>query len=168
MQHSFDIEIATKYGIAEAVILNNITFWIARNQANEEHYHDGRYWTFNSIKAFSKLFPYLSEKQIRHALNHLIKEDVLITGNYNKKPYDRTLWYAFSDRYLAICPTGQMDLPHRENGFAPQGNPIPYINTYIKPDISSEKQKTEKTKNQFHNFEQRNYDFDELEKAMLR
>ena len=137
MEHSFDVEVAQKYGIAEAVLLNNITFWIAKNHANEEHFYEGRYWTFNSIKAFGELFPYLSEKQIRHALNHLIEENVLITGNFNQKSYDITLWYGFSDRYLAICPLGKMDLPSRENGFAPQGKPIPYINTDIKENIST-------------------------------
>ena len=35
MQHSFDVELAQKYGLLEAIILNNLNFWIAKNEANE-------------------------------------------------------------------------------------------------------------------------------------
>ena len=59
MIHSFDIEVAKKYGITEAILLNNINFWIEKNKANEINFYDGYYWTFNSKKAFSELFPYL-------------------------------------------------------------------------------------------------------------
>lgn len=141
MIHSFDKDIATKYGMLEAVLLNYFYFWIEKNKANNINFYDGKYWTFNSLKALTKLFPYSSEKQIRVAINHLKTEDLVITGNYNKEGYDRTLWYALTDKAEsllfteksqsdAICPTGKMDLPHRENGFAPQGEPIPFNNTF--------------------------------------
>lgn len=31
---------------------------------------------------------YLTENQIRRALNHLIDEDVILTGNFNRTAYD--------------------------------------------------------------------------------
>ena len=37
MQHYFDINIAMKYGIQPAIILNNLYFWIEKNRANEKH-----------------------------------------------------------------------------------------------------------------------------------
>ena len=83
MPHCFDVEIAKKYGILEAILLNYFRFWIQKNEANEVHYHDGRYWTYNSIKAFCELFPYASKKMIEKAINHLVEEGLLVTGNYN-------------------------------------------------------------------------------------
>lgn len=132
MQHSFDVEIAEKYGVNCAIILNNLQFWIAKNKANGTNFHDGRFWTFNSMKAFSELFPYMTSKQIRGALDTLRDEGLLITGNYNVKPYDRTLWYALTEKGECICPTGQMEMPNKANGNAPQGTPIPDINTDTK------------------------------------
>lgn len=129
MHHSFSIELAEQYGILEAVLLNHFQFWITHNAANDVHYHDGRYWTFNTVKAFADLFPYASAKQIRTALNRLIDAGVLMTGNYNKTTYDRTLWYAFTDEGLTICPIRQMDVTRKKNADAQKGKPIPNTNT---------------------------------------
>ena len=40
MQHYFDIDIATEYGINAAIILENMRFWLAKNEANEANFHD--------------------------------------------------------------------------------------------------------------------------------
>ena len=44
MTHNFDTEIATEYGINEAILLNNIYYWVEYNKANEKNFHDGYYW----------------------------------------------------------------------------------------------------------------------------
>lgn len=129
MPHCFEVELAQKYGILEAILLNYFRFWIQKNEANDVHFHDGTYWTYNSVKAFCDLFPYASTKMIRNAIDHLIDEGLLITGNYNKSPYDKTLWYALTDKGKSICPTGQIELPDEANRDAPQGKPIPVSNT---------------------------------------
>lgn len=93
----FSVEMATKYGVIPAILIENFIGWKKNNKTDGEHFYDGRTWTCNSKKELSKLFPYLSEKQIRYAIDKLLEQGVLITGNYNKTPYDRTLWYAFKD-----------------------------------------------------------------------
>ena len=125
MQHHFDVELAQKYGVAEAILLNHFEYWIELNRSNEKNFYDGRYWTFNSMKAFSKIFPYMTEKKIRNALKHLQDEGLIVTGNYNKLAYDRTLWYAFSDLAESILPKGQMEDPEMANGYFQKVEPIP-------------------------------------------
>lgn len=136
MTHSFDTVIAEKVGINAAVIFYNIQFWIEKNKANEKHFYDGNYWTYNSVKAFSDLFPYLTEKQIRAAISKLEIEGYLTTGNFNKSSYDRTKWYSIpSDKRLdCILPTGQMEEPLKANGIYPQGEPIPDSKPNMKTD----------------------------------
>ena len=102
MDHSFNIEVAKELGIAPAVILNNMDWWIEKNKANEKHFHDGYYWTYNSRKAYVLQFPYLTERQIEYALKKLIDEGYIITGNYNKASFDRTLWYAITKKGYCI------------------------------------------------------------------
>lgn len=143
MQHSFDVELAKEYGILEAILMQNIYFWIKKNKANKKHFYDDRYWTYNSRKAFSEMFPYASEKQIRRALEKLENLNILITGNYNKQWSDRTLWYSFSDIGLSIVQKRQMQLSEKTNDKCPngqmtnaqEGKAIPYINTDNKPNI---------------------------------
>lgn len=125
MEHHFNVEIAKEYGILEAIILNNFQHWIEKNRANGKNFHDGHYWTYNSAKAFSELFPYASQKQIRKALQNLIAEGIIQTGNYNKNPYDRTLWYSFTEKGDSIFQMGKIDVPKRENGNDLEGQPIP-------------------------------------------
>lgn len=125
MTHSFDVEIAKEYGVNCAVILQHLYFWIAKNKANDRNFHDGRYWTYNSIKAFSDLFPYMTDKQIRNALKSLEETGLVLTGNYNSSAYDRTKWYALSEKGESIFLYGKSHLPKTENGSDKKGEPIP-------------------------------------------
>lgn len=147
MEHHFNVELAKEYGILEAIILNNLQFWIEKNRANGTNFHDGHYWTYNSAKAFSELFPYASQKQIRKALQNLIGEGIIQTGNYNKNPYDRTLWYSFTEKGNRIFQTVNIDLPKRENGNDLEGQPIPNNKKDNKTDNKLKESKKEESNN---------------------
>lgn len=125
MNHSFDIEIAEKYGVNEAIFIENMKFWIAKNQANGRHFYEGRYWTYNSAKAYEELFPYWTAKQIRRIIDWLVKYGVLLKGNFNQSAYDRTLWYTFAT---------QDHLPKSGNGKPENAKSL--IDTDINTDIS--------------------------------
>lgn len=133
MQHHFDVDLAVRYGMVEAILINHFEYWIELNRTNDRNYYDGRYWTFNSMKALMEIFPYLTEKKIRTALKNLQDEGLILTGNYNRSAYDRTLWYAFSDFAVSILPKGQMEMPERPNGNSQKGEPIPDDNTPNNP-----------------------------------
>ena len=131
MNHSFDKDIAAAFGLAEAIILNHMQFWIEKNEANGKNFYDGSYWTYNSTKAYAEIFPYLSQRQIQCALKHLRDEGILKTGNYNELAYDRTLWYAFTEKGKCIMQKCKMEYVKMSNGFDAQVKPIPDINTDI-------------------------------------
>lgn len=97
MHHSFDIEHARLYGLEEAVLINNLLFWIVRNRANGENFRDGRTWSFNSVRAYSEQFPYLTANTIRRTLESLIKQGVVVASRFAESGLDRTNWYAFAD-----------------------------------------------------------------------
>ena len=97
MYHYFDIDIAKKYGINEAILLNNIAFWVYKNRANEHNNYEGRYWTFNSVKAFTELFPYMSNSTIRRALNNLKENGLILIGNFGDTLTNKTNYYTLTD-----------------------------------------------------------------------
>jgi len=107
----FDVEVAKALDVNSAIILSNIEFWIHRNELNSKNFHDGRFWTYNSVQAFGDLFPWLSTKQIRRCLEKLITEGYLIDGNFSQDPRDRTRWYAYGQNR-------EMHLPKRASSFA--------------------------------------------------
>lgn len=155
MTHCFDTEIAKRYGILEAILLQYFEFWIEKNKANDANFYDGYYWTYNSITAFTKLFPYASKSKICTALNHLEKEGLIATSNYNKSSYDRTKWYRLTDKGNAILEAetveildfsnsdnrlienekwndtkSEMDCSEIGNGLSENQKPIPFNNHY--------------------------------------
>jgi hypothetical protein len=121
--YQFDTSEACIYGVEEAIMLHNLRFWIAKNKANNKHLYDGTYWTYNSVEAFSKLFPFWSEKQIRRVLSSLESSGAIASGNFNKVAYDRTKWYTVMEE--SISSKLKIHLPKRENGKDQTGEPIP-------------------------------------------
>lgn len=137
MTHSFNVEIAQKYGMNVAVIFNNIFYWCEHNRANGKHEHDGLYWTYNSRKAFAELFPYLSERQIRTALDKLIEEGLIVTGNFNADPRDRTNWYAVTKLGYCIGHESPMQVTSESNASDLEVQPLPDNKPQIEnPDIN--------------------------------
>lgn len=116
-EHRFRVTDAKAYGVTEAILLYNLRFWIAKNKANGTHFYNGTTWTYNTYKAFSNLFPYLSEWQIKRALANLVKQGVILKGNFNKMRYDRTNWYAVTDEsQLPIVTSKGSDALPDSNG----------------------------------------------------
>lgn len=81
--------LAEKIGLNEAILLQQIHFWIGK----KKHLKDGRYWVYNTYKEWEKQFPFWSISTIRRAITSLEKQNLLITGNYNKAGFDNTKWY---------------------------------------------------------------------------
>jgi len=136
MNHSFNIKLATKYGVEEAIIIENLAFWINKNAANNKNNIEGYYWTYNSSKAFKELFPYISEKKIQRILKKLEELKIVKSGNFNKSSYDRTKWYTITDKSIRQIYT--IHLPKLSNGLDTSVQPIPDINTDIKKDINTD------------------------------
>lgn len=134
MLHQFCVEVAEKYGVNCALLLHHINYWIEHNKKAKKHYHDGLYWTYGSVKKLSEYFPYLTEKQVRTALNMLEKEGVIKTGNYNKGAFDRTKWYTITKTGDSILHKGQMEITNKENGTDYEVKAIPDNNTKYEKD----------------------------------
>lgn len=113
---SLDTYFAEKYGVREALFLQNLIYWVKKNADNKMHFHDGRYWTYNSNEALRKWFTFWSAMQIRTIVKSLVEQGAILTGNYNKSGYDKTTWYALSDAIYSdrhyIDLYGEEELTH--------------------------------------------------------
>ena len=114
MNFTFDGDIAKEYGLAEAILFYNIAFWEKQNRLNQHNYYDGRYWTYNTLKAYAGLFYFISEATIKRALKHLKDEGLILVGNFDEDKFSRTNYYTLSDKGVDIlqnCTTrlGQND-----------------------------------------------------------
>lgn len=100
MIHCFDDKIAKELGIEAACVLHNFAFWINKNIADNHNYFEGRYWTYNTREALSKLFPYMNSLKIYRVIGKLEEEGYILKGNFNKSRMDRTTWYALTEKCI--------------------------------------------------------------------
>ena len=111
MNHSFDVDMAVAHGVHAAVLHQTIAFWVLKNKANGKHLHDGRHWTYNSAKAFTELFPYLSADQIQRNLKKLEEAGLVVVGCFNTSPYDRTRWYSTAEGVVIDSAKSRNEFP---------------------------------------------------------
>lgn len=121
----FSKDDAEQYGVDGAVMLHHIRYWVAKNEANENNYHENKYWTYNSTKAFAQLFPFWSARKVGRVLNKLEEEGAILSGNFNGKRYDRTKWFTLVN---AITESGNIHLTKTVNGITEIVEPIPKHN----------------------------------------
>lgn len=133
MNHRFNVDVACMLGVNAAILFENIAYICEYNRANESNEHDGNYWVYNTRKAFSELYPYLSDKQVRTALDALVAGGLLVKGNYNRSAFDRTAWYAVTDEGRRMYLSSPMSWPSRANGLDSEGQTIPDSKPDIKP-----------------------------------
>lgn len=158
IHHSFDTELAALYGVHAAILIHNFQHWISFNQRLKRNFHEGRTWTYQTRQEIMAHFPYLSEKEIRGALDRLVKMKVIVKGNFNKTPFDRTTWYAFENESeflnkLYDGPKGPMETAKGPIREAQKGRPIP--NTKTDTETSSSSPTSSYTKEEEEYFVQR-------------
>ena len=148
MNFHFDGAVAEMYGVDGAVFISRLQFWIEKNAANDRHYHEGRYWTYNSLRAMEKLFPFWSRRQIERIVKNLKDKGVLLTANYARDSHDRTLFYALDESKLPISPfggdlspNGDTTLSRNGDNLSPNGE---MINEQLKTHIREEEDKANK------------------------
>lgn len=127
--------VGIRYGLEESVFLDSIIFWWRTNRGENKNFYDGRWWTYNSIKTYSEIFPWWTVSQIRRIAASCIKKGALLSANYNEDQRDRTMWYSPSDELLelygeiesekCICANQQMELPKSTRSFAETNEPLP-------------------------------------------
>lgn len=147
MNYSFDTEHATRFGVDEAIVLQNLIYWISKNKANGINQHAGSTWTYSSASAFEKLFPFWNARKISRILASLESQGVIQCGNFNKVAYDRTKWYSLVDEspFVRIDTWNNQNRPidslDVSNRITESVEPIPDINTDSKPDENNISQK---------------------------
>jgi DnaD/phage-associated family protein len=92
-----DRKLAKLIGLNEAIVLQQINYWIKLNEemGKKDHFKDGMWWTYNTYSEWiEKNFPFWSESTLIRTIKKLEKLGLIITTDkYNQKKYDNTKWY---------------------------------------------------------------------------
>ena len=80
-------------GLNEAIVVQQIHYWLDINRKAKINFHDGRTWTYNTYENWvEKNFDFWSVRNLKRIFEKLFNKGILLKGNYNSRKYDRTLW----------------------------------------------------------------------------
>lgn len=103
-------ELACAIGLNEAIVVQQVHYWLEINRKNRHNFKDGRYWVYNSFQEWQKQFPWWPVVTIKRIIGSLEKKGILMAGNYNTAKFDRTKWYSIDyDKLHSILPSYQND-----------------------------------------------------------
>lgn len=85
--------LAKDYGGEGAVIMAQFHYWSHTNKLRGENYYDGKYWVNKTAEELCEEFFFCSISTIRRIIKRLKDDGLLISGNYNRSKFDRSLWY---------------------------------------------------------------------------
>ena len=132
MKHFFNVEVASEVGVNAAIVFERMVFWIGLNKKAGKNFKDETFWTYSTQADIAKEFEYFTVKQCRTAIDKLIEHEYIKTGNYNRHKYDRTRWFALTEKGERIIQKSKKVVPLRANGKDNGGEPIPVLNKQIK------------------------------------
>ena len=133
MKFSLESDLAAKYGIVEAILLDYFAKWLRYNasKGNAYNYRDGRYWVYDSTPGLSKkMSGAISQPTLFRAIKKLIDIGLVErTNKYNAKPYDKTFWYSLTEK-------GWSEVAKAESGEPIQNEYTPIQNELTIPNLS--------------------------------
>lgn len=111
-----DVELATIIGLNEAMILQQIQYWIDLKNNNISKYQDSikdnHLWVYNSVREWQLQFPFWSYNTVKRTLLSLEKQGLVIVGCYNKWNGDKSKWYRINyDKLDSIIESNHKDDP---------------------------------------------------------
>lgn len=100
----------------EAIVLNQLNYWIERNKDANRNFRDGHYWVYNSYEAWKKQdFPVWSATKIKRIFTSLEGKGIVLSANYNKLAIDKTKWYTIDydklKKFIEEYSKGQNETP---------------------------------------------------------
>lgn len=138
-----DPDLAEAIGLNEAIVLQQVHYWIEINRQTNRNFRDGKYWTYNSMKNWHENnFRFWSIDTVKRTFTSLERKGLLISGTYNKAKFDQTKWYSINYKALdalesaispigAKCPNPESQDAIINNGRMHQPIPETYTETYI-------------------------------------
>ena len=133
MKFSLESDLAAKYGLVEAILLDYFAKWLRYNasKGNAYNYRDGRYWVYDSTPGLSKkMSGAVPKTTLQRAISNLLEKNLVIrTNTYNDKPYDKTFWYSLTD-------VGWNEVAKTETGAPAQNGQPPAQNGQTIPNLS--------------------------------
>ncbi|MGO1478221.1 hypothetical protein [Senegalia sp. (in: firmicutes)] len=137
-----DKDLAKIIGLNEAIVIQQIHYWVEINKAKNINFHEDKHWTYNTMAAWREEFPFWSIETVKRTFKKLREKNLLLTGNFNKLKIDRTIWYTINyDELEEIMEVSKEANPQAQNEpmeDAKMVQALPEISTEINNNINKQ------------------------------
>lgn len=108
-------ELADRIGLNEAIVLQQVNYWITGSTAGEEH--EGRKWVYNTFEKWQEEnFPFWSVDTVKRTLTKLKKMGLVDVRQLRKSQHDHTNFYTINYENELLSDQGKL---HQSNGAKP-------------------------------------------------
>lgn len=91
-----NIKLAQAIGLNEAIVLQQMHYWINKNKDNNKNNYKGLIWTYSSYESWQRQFPFWSTDTVIRAINRLEMLGLLISDKRYNKLLNHTKWYTIN------------------------------------------------------------------------
>lgn len=110
-------DLADKIGLNEAIVLQQVNYWITGSTAGEEH--EGRKWVYNTFEKWQEEnFPFWSVDTVKRTFTKLKKMGLVDVKQLRKSQHDHTNFYTIN--YENDLLTDQGNLPQSKGAKCPE------------------------------------------------
>lgn len=115
--------LALAIGLEQALVLQQIHYWIEGNRERDINEREGRYWVYNTHDQWQEEFGWWSKRKVQRILKKLRDLELVDAKPLAKDSGDRTLWYTID--YEELAELESLD-PSCQNGNMPsEGDETP-------------------------------------------
>src|SRR5258708_1290691 len=82
--------LAKLIGLNESIFLQQIHYWLIKNQRENRNFKSERYWTYNTLEEWQEVFPFWSTRTIRRIVSSLVDRKILLHEKMADNNWDRT------------------------------------------------------------------------------
>lgn len=118
-----DPMLAMLIGLHEAIILQQLHYWLKHNQKKHNNIRDGRVWVYMSYQEWREQIPFFSCDQIKRAFLSLEKKKVVISRRFDRKGWNQRKWYSID--YLVLNDVQPLDFSDGANLHGREGENPP-------------------------------------------
>lgn len=108
--------LAKLIGLNEAIVLQQIHYWLENNRKAGRHFIDGHTWTYNTAREWHEQFPFWAESTVRKTLTTLRRKRLLFAEQLSPDKRDRTLYYRLNYTRLERLSKAEMLRKRRAEG----------------------------------------------------
>lgn len=93
-----DQDLATVIGLNEAIVLQQLNYWLHSKSAKKIN---DKWWVYNTYENWKEQnFPFWSIPTVKRTFSSLEKKEVVVSANFNRAGFDKTKWYSIDESKL--------------------------------------------------------------------